>query len=501
MKMRTRILFLLLVVSPVLLGFAQQPSVSFVVNLDRAEQTFVVAMEIKGVDSDSLYVKMPSWTPGYYKLLNFSEQVSDVQARVGSQTITPKRDGKNGWKFATGKQRHATVTYRVKATTAFVANPFLDMNRGYLESTGVFMYVNKQLHLPALVELKLPESWTAATGLTPIKGSLTTFAAENFDVLYDSPILLGVLEVFPEFKVRGVPHRFIAWQSGIADKGKLIADLTKIVEAGVAVIGDIPYPQYTFLGIDHGRGGIEHLNSTTFGIWPGALDESNRKRFYTFLAHEYFHHYNVKRIRPLELGPFDYDRGNRTNMLWVSEGINVYYDELTTRRAGLLTDDEFIGLLNDRLLGFEGKPGNLVQSATQASYNTWEDGPFGRNDGNTVSVYDKGAILGLMLDFAIRHSTSNTRSLDDVMRTLYHEFYQEKKRGYSEAEFQQVCEQIAGTKLTELFEYACTVKPIDYRKYFEYGGLTLTSGPNFRIIRVQNPTELQAMILKRWLGE
>jgi len=201
---------------------------------------------------------------------------------------------------------------------------------------------------------------------------------------------------------------------------------------------------------------------------------------YTFLAHEYFHHYNVKRIRPVELGPFDYDKENRTNMLWVSEGITVYYDILIARRAGLLTDEDLFKGFHGRLLGFENKPGRLYQSATQASYNTWSDGPFGRSDdevNKTVSVYDKGAILGLMLDFKIRHETQNKKSLDDVMRTLYKDYYLKKKRGFTENEFQTTCEKIAGTKLTELFEYASTVKIPDYKKYFSYGGLDIDINP------------------------
>ncbi len=499
--MRIRFFMMVWAVLAFSLGHAQTGAVSFVVALDRPEQVFDVTMSLEGSGSDSTVLKMPAWTPGYYKLLNFADQVSNFQVKVGNKTINTRRHGKNGWAFALAKGARATATYRVKATTSFVANPYLDTDRGYLEPTGVLMYVDGHIEWPARVEVKLPEGWKAATGLTPAKGVQNIFTADNFDTLYDSPFLLGPLETFPEFQVRGIPHRFIAWQSGITDQQQLMNDLQKIVAASVNVIGDIPYPQYTFLAIDHGRGGIEHLNSTTFGIWDGAMSEKNRKRFYTFLAHEYFHHYNVKRIRPVELGPFDYDNGSRTNMLWVSEGITVYYDELVTRRAGLLTDEELLESLHDRLLGFEGKPGNLFQSATQASYNTWEDGPFGRNDGKTVSVYDKGAILGLMLDFTIRHSTSNQRSLDDVMRILYREFYQGKKRGFSEAEFQQVCERVAGTKLTELFEYACTVKPIDYRKYFEFGGLTLSAAPDYRISTISNPTPLQAQILKSWLGK
>ena len=144
------------------------------------------------------------------------------------------------------------------------------------------------------------------------------------------------------------------------------------------------------------------------------------------------------------------------------------------------TTEELLSDIRSRLRAYETKPGRLYQSATQASYATWSDGPFGRTDdevNKTVSVYDKGAVLGLLLDFNIRHLTKSKKSLDDVMRTLYKEFYQQKKRGFTEAEFQRVCEKIAGTSLPEIFSYASTVKSIDYKKYLAYGGLDIDVEP------------------------
>jgi len=254
-------------------------------------------------------------------------------------------------------------------------------------------------------------------------------------------------------------------------------DLKKIVETATTLIGDIPYTHYTFIGIGPGAGGIEHLNSTTVSFNGTNLNEpQSRLKTYFFLAHEYFHHYNVKRIRPIELGPFDYDNGSRTKMLWVSEGLSVYYEEMMVKRAGLCNEDELFNAFRSNILAYEGKPGRLYQSLTQASYETWSDGPFGRTGDDlnkTISYYDKGPVVGMLLDFKIRHETKNKKSLDDVMRTLYKEFYQQKKRGFTEDEFRQVCERIAGTSLADVFDYVSTTKEVDYNKYLRYAGLDI----------------------------
>src|SRR6201999_1604588 len=170
----------------------------------------------------------------------------------------------------------------------------------------------------------------------------------------------GELEVLPSFMVRGVPHYFVSYRPGEFDKVQFMQDLKKIVEQGVAVIGEIPYHHYTFLAIGPGRGGIEHLNSTTIGFsGDGLQTPEGRQQMLTFIAHEYFHHYNVKRIRPIALGPFDYQRENRTDQLWVSEGLTVYYEYMLVRRAGLMTADDLLKRFQSDIATYENKPRHL----------------------------------------------------------------------------------------------------------------------------------------------
>jgi len=482
MKKVFRILLLLVGVSQFAAGRPASSTVSFSVTPDLTQHLFHVVMSLENIHGDTILLKMPAWTPGYYQLLHFADRVTGLTAAdSGGAQLTTVRSGRNGWKVASANARKIQITYDVTTTRAFVAMPFVNDDRAYVSPPGVFLYVSGELSRTAEVNLELPPGWKAATGLDAVGTSGNRFVAANFDVLYDSPILMGDLEELPSFDIRGIPHRFIGYKLGDFDRVEFMKNLKRVVEASINLMSDIPYKQYTFLAIGPGPGGIEHLNSTSFGFSGESLKSREGSiRMFTFLAHEYFHHYNVKRIRPIELGPFDYERENRTNLLWVAEGFTVYYDLLLTHRAGLMTQEEFFAGISSRIASYENKPGKRFQSATQASYNTWSDGPFGRTDdevNKTVSVYDKGAALGLLLDLAIRNATANKKSLDEVMRVLYKDYYQEKKRGFSESEFRSVVEQTAGTPMTQLFEYASTTQPVDYPKYFEFAALSIDDQP------------------------
>ena len=500
------------------LGSAQPIDMHYTVSMEHPEEhLYHLVFTIKGPGGPVLDLKMPAWMPGYYQLLDYGAMVQHFRA-------TDEKGRDLGWQkidSTTWRVEHTTgatmrVEYDVKATKAFVAQPWLDTSRAYIAPAGVFLYVKGWLAQAVTVEVRPWGRWhRVATGLRKVPGKGYVYRAENFDILYDSPILVGELEELPSFTVRGIPHYFIGWRLGEFDRKQFVEDLKKVVTAGVDVIGDIPYRDYTFLATGPGRGGIEHLNSTTIGFSGEALKTAQgRKGVLSFIAHEYFHHYNVKRIRPIALGPFDYDRANRTNMLWVSEGLTVYYEYLMLRRAGLMTADDLLHNFQYDIAAYENKTGHLYQSLAQASAETWSDGPFGRTGDSinkTISYYQKGPAVGLLLDMAIRHATGNKKSLDDVIRALYREYYQEKKRGFTDTEFRQVAEATAGTELSEIFDYVYTVKEPDYEKYLAYGGLGIDLGSqgeaggvtkrSFRITPLPQADALQQSIRKSWLGE
>jgi predicted metalloprotease with PDZ domain len=245
-----------------------------------------------------------------------------------------------------------------------------------------------------------------------------------------------------------------------------------------------PYPildHPAVLIIGPGGGGLEHLNSTAVTLNPGSLGTpQSYQGWLSFIAHEYFHLFNVKSIRPVALGPFDYDRENYTNMLWFSEGVTVYYEFVLLNRAGLMNRDEVLERLGSIIAGYENAPGRLHQSATLSSFDTWT-GFFGRSEhaaNTTISYYDIGCGLGLLLDLKIRDASQGRSSLDDVMRTLYRTFYKEKKRGFTDREFRDVCERAAGVSLGEIFDiYAPTIEKWDYAKYLGYAGLGIDVEP------------------------
>jgi predicted metalloprotease with PDZ domain len=411
--------------------------------------------------------------------MDFAKNLEQLKAtdETGKELKWEKTND-NTWRITSNNSNTVNLSYEIKTVRPFVATAYLDEVRAYILPAAVFLHIDKMINQPVQVIVVPDNKWNrVATGLDSLPGKKFTYTAPDFDILYDSPILVGNLEELTPFKVRGIAHRFIGFKLGDFDREQFMLDLKKVVEAAVNIIGHIPYKNYTFIAIGSGPGGIEHLNNTTFGF--NGNNFKNRDSYIRtlhFLAHEYFHHYNVKRIRPIELGPFDYDKGSRTKMLWVSEGLSVYYEYMVVKRAGLTTDAELFNAFRGNMMAFENKPGRLYQTLEQASYETWSDGPFGRTGdevNKTISYYDKGPAVGLLFDFKIRQATNNNKSLDDVMRFLYKEYYQKKKRGFTEEELKNAFESVAGVSLAREFEYITTTKELDYPTYLNYAGLTI----------------------------
>jgi len=435
--------------------------------------------------------------------MNYSSHLTNFKACNGKDSLVWRKANINTWIVQTKNQHDISLKYDILANNGFVAASFMDTSHAYLTPAATFLYKDKEIETPVEVTIEQYKNWRRiATGLDSLVNKSYTYTAPDFDVLYDCPILAGNLEELPSFTVNGILHRFIGYKLGDFNKVAFMNDLKSIVEAGVNIIHDIPYKHYTFLGIGPGNGGIEHLNSSANSFNGNELNTTDgRKRMLSFLAHEYFHSYNVKRIRPVELGPFDYDNGSKTKQLWISEGWTVYYEYLITKRAGIISDTDLYNNVRHNILAYEMHEGKNYQSLAQASEETWSDGPFGSDPDKTISYYDKGPVVALMLDFAIRHNTQNKQSLDDVLRRLYNEFYEQKKRGFTEAELKKVCEETAGEKLDELFDYVYTTSAPDYLKYFHYGGLDIDTGnKSFIIHPLKNPDAVQAVILESWLG-
>lgn len=491
-----------------------KPGLQYTVSVpDPSTHSFHVVLNCSGWSKDSIDLKMPKWTPGYYQLMNYAQAVENFTAKDNNgKNLTVKNINDNTWRIIVTKNRSFKLSYDVKTSRQFVASCFVDSTHAYIVPGGLFLYIDGYINTPVSVKINCGKQWNKiATGLEEVAGTTNEFTAPDFDVLYDSPLLIGNLEELPSFKIKGIEHRFIGYKMGDFDRVQFMASLKKVVEAGINIIGDIPYKQYTFIAIGPGRGGIEHLNNTTVSFSGKGLNTAaGMNTIMVFLAHEYFHNYNVKRIRPFELGPFDYDKENKTNLLWVSEGLSVYYEYLMVKRAGITDEQGLFKNFETSINAIENNPGRFYQSLTQASYETWSDGPFGKQgeDANkSISYYDKGPAVGLILDFAIRHATQNKQSLDDVMRLLYWQYYKKQHRGFTDAEFQQACETVAGTSLTSVFEYVYTTKELNYNTYLAYAGLKTEAETNaetqkkiFTIQRLDKMDSEQMAILNTWLG-
>jgi predicted metalloprotease with PDZ domain len=476
---------LLLSLSVSVLVTAQTPSIHFTLSFPQAAEHFVgVEMKYDPKGKKAVEFELPNWTTGYYQLMYFSKDLKDFKVRnAKGDTLVWKQQTPNRWAINSDGQPF-TVSYRIFGNRRFVASNYVDEEFAYLSPAGIFLYPVGGLAYSSVIRIQPHTNWNRiATGLDLVKGESYTYRSPDFDILYDSPFLLGSkLEDLPSFTVNNKPHYFVAYKPGEFDRTTFMNDLQKIVSTASGIIGDIPYEHYSFLAIGPGGGGIEHLNSTSISFSGQGLSTNRaaRNRMYHFLAHEYFHHYNVKRIRPIELGPFDYNKGSRTNSLWVSEGLNVYYENLILKRAGLKTDEEALATVQQQVASYEAKPGRLFQTLAASSYETWSDGPFGRTGdevNKTISYYDKGPVVGVMLDFRIRHTTGNKRSLDDVMRKLYYEYYKKKGRGFTEAELKKEIETVCGEKMDDFFDYIYTLKPLDYNRYFAYAGLLVDQTP------------------------
>lgn len=457
-----------------------------------------VFMQLPKSDKDRMVVKLPKWTTGYYQLMNYDKNVTNFSASVNGKTANWVQKASNAWELISTRNKSVTIEYDVLCNRKFVANSYADSLHAFLLFSSLLLYVDKDLKRPATVGISLPSGWKdIATGLSPTTDKFT-YRAVDFDQLYDCPMLLGNLEKLAPFTINGKSHHFIGYQVGSFDQQSFMDDLKKIILTATAIFKDIPYNEYTFLAIGPGRGGIEHSNSAAVSFSGNELNTpAGKNRMMTFLTHEYFHHYNIKRIRPLELGPFDYDKENRTNLLWVSEGLSVYYQYVVAKRAGVIDESMILGNFSNNITNYENHPGKKYQSLIQASYNTWSDGPngnSGKDPNKAISYYEKGPVVGLILDLVIRSNTNNERSLDDVMHRLYWKYYKELQRGFTDAEFQEACEQAAGRSLMDVFELVYTTREIDYANYLEKGGLQLET-------EVKNGRTIYQLIKKRELTE
>ena len=400
------------------------PQLSYTVTVRGSDRTaYYVEMRIANAPNPARLV-IPNWAPGAYRLMDSGQNIGAVRAfTTTGDTLPVMRDSDISWTVDTRGVTSIVVRY-----SAALRDPvqwhrpnnrwFLRATSGLIDGPRTFMYLDRWKLAPAHVTFRLPAGWRIGTGLVPTTDS-TTYWAPSYDVLIDSPVLVGRFSTY-RFTAAGVPHRAVVDLAGAVQGPRVqrvfVDMLRRVSETGIAIFGSAPYKDYTYIFVAGRGGGLEHLNSTTIGVTTDVLSR-NPGAAQSVSAHEFFHTWNVKRIRPVELGPFDYERPVRTQNLWVSEGITDYYTEVILARSRLSSAADFSRRIGNAIGNHRGNAARLVVSPERASWTVWDSPEV--NNSYTISYYLQGQLLGFLLDLAIRDSTDNAKSLDDVMRYLF----------------------------------------------------------------------------------
>lgn len=456
-------------------------NISYTVTFPEAQAHYAeVEMNITGLHQKTLDLKMPVWTPGSYLVREFSKNVESFTAEAKGKFIEAKKIRKNIWRINSEKLSSIKVRYKVYAFELSVRTSYIDASHGFLSCTGMFIYPDGMLHHPSTVHIVPYKGWTTvSTSLEMVNNDPFTRRATDYDILYDSPIEVGTQDVF-SFDVGRTHYEVAMAGGGNYDKEKLKTDMPKIIEHEAAIYGENPNKHYVFIvhNTSRGGGGLEHLSSCVLGASrDNYTTEAGYRGFLTLIAHEHFHLWNVKRLRPIALGPFDYDNENYTTDLWIAEGFTAYYQDIIVRRTNLYPVENYLLSLANNVNYISNQPGNKVETLAEASYDAWIKlyRPNENTANSTINYYNKGAMMALIFDLEIINDSKGKNSLDDVMRYMYNTYYKGKKRGYTDKEFKQGLEKFAGRNLDEFYKnYIYGLADIDFEKYLGYAGYHLT---------------------------
>lgn len=451
---------------------------------DEGPRQFEFSLEVLRPQSESLVFVIPLWAPGAYREITVGVRSGQSSWRglTGFQAVDEKGatrrvqpDGDRRWRVdSKGAGRIVFRWNNPQPGRAANNRSFLTRTAGMLDGPRSWMYVEGRKDLPAHVHFDVPEGWQIATGLDPTFDP-TVFHANDYDRLADCPTFLGKFASWT-FHVRGVPHRVVVQTDGREprfDAKKFIDMVRRVVVVYTDLFDDVPYPHYTFIYSDGGGGGLEHLTSTT--ISAGRASRLNPRFMRGITAHEFFHTWNVKRLRPKALGPFDYTRPVPVDDLWICEGLTEYYTAVGLWRAGLTEDPQFLAAYARSIGSYERNPVCRIVSPQESSRAVWERG----RTLSSISYYLQGEVLGLCIDLAIRDRSGNRKSLDDAMRRLYRTYggyYRNgpPQPGFSSQEFLDVVNAETGVDMTEFWnDHVRDAKPVPWNRYLALAGWQL----------------------------
>ncbi len=426
---------------------------------------------------------MAVWTPGSYLVREYARNVEAVTAAgPDGRALDVDKSKKNHWRIATGGAPSITIKYRVYCREMSVRTNWVESDFALINGAPTFITLADLAPRPHEVVINPAPGWKrSVTALPDMGGGDHHYRAPDYDTLVDSPIVIGNPAVY-DFEVDGKKHSLVdVGEAGVFDGARAAKDLETIVKEDRRMWGFLPYDRYVFFNmITESRGGLEHKSSTV--LMTNRWSTRTRRAYLAWLgelaSHEYFHAWNVKRLRPAELGPFDYENENITRSLWIAEGFTDYYAELQVHRAGLSTRDEYLEALSNAIEALQTTPGRLVQSAEMASFDAWIKyyRPDENSPNTSISYYTKGTVIAFLLDAKIRKATNGGKSLDEVMRTEYQKFSGPK--GYTPDEFRAVAEQVAGMSLKSFWDSAVEgTSELDYTEALDTYGLRFKPAP------------------------
>lgn len=451
-----------------------------IVPTDAATHLFGVTLTVDKPAPEGQVFMLPAWIPGSYMIREFARNIVQIRAEAGGEPVALQKLDKHSWQAAPCKGP-LVLHYEVYAWDLSVRAAHLDQTHGFFNGTSTFLRVVGQEDTPHVVDIQRPEGelyarWRVATALRELKArryGFGTYVANDYDELIDHPVEMGEFEL-ATFKAHGVPHDIVVTgRVPNLDMARLAADLQKICEAQIALFEpqskQAPMQRYMFLtmAVGDGYGGLEHRASTALLCSRNDLPVKGQKEmsdgYRTFLglcSHEYFHTWNVKRIKPAVFAPYDLQQENYTSLLWLFEGFTSYYDDLTLVRSGVIDQHAYLKLITKTINGVLRGSGRSKQSVAESSFDAWTK--YYRQDENApnaiVSYYAKGSLVALGLDLTIRAETNGRKSLDDVMRALWQRYGRDfysvagAGQGVEEEEIRSIFEQVSGVKLKRFFD-------------------------------------------------
>ncbi len=436
----------------------------------------------RGLDDVELWIA--AWTPGSYKIRDYSRFIESLQAATpAGHPLKVLKIGKDRWRVPAAGIDSFNLQYRVYGREMSVRTNYVEERFAMLNGAATWVVPSEQNDHPFDIQFLLPNGWNhSETGLPRHpSGDPHRYLAPDYDTLVDCPVVLGDLAI-ERFEVGGVPHSLIShggtdlWDFKIA-----AADCQKIVEVQTDMWGDIPYQSYRFLNmIVESGGGLEHKNSTLIMTSRYSFrDREKYRRWLGLVSHEFFHTWNVKRLRPIALGPFDYTQEVHTDDLWVVEGITSYYDDLMLARAGLYSQKQYLKALSKQIEDLQKTPGRKVHPLSETSHDAWTHF-YQRHENSsntTISYYTKGAVVGFLLDMEVRRLTEGQKSLDDVMRLAYQRY--SGAHGYTSQQFRDCASEVAGKNLDHFFHHSVdSTSELDYTSALEWLGLRFKPTPS-----------------------